>query len=58
MLPPEHPDRIRVASDDHLLVANAGLLVPIILARCAVASWFCCVTGRWADFLNRTGLRV
>ena len=28
MLPLEHPDRIQIASDDHRLVANAGLLLP------------------------------
>ena len=33
MLPLEHPDRIRVAFDDHHLVANAGLLLPATLAR-------------------------
>lgn len=33
MLPLEHPDRIRVAFDDHRLVANAGLLLPADLAR-------------------------
>ena len=32
MLPPESPDRIRVAFDDHRLVANAGLLLPATLA--------------------------
>ena len=32
MLPLEHPDRIRVAFDDHRLVANAGLLLPATLA--------------------------
>ena len=32
MLPLEHPDRIRVAFDDHRLVANAGLLLPAGLA--------------------------
>ena len=32
MLPPEHPDRIDVAFDDHRLVANAGLLLPATLA--------------------------
>ena len=26
MLPLEHPDRIRIAFDDHRLVANAGLI--------------------------------
>ena len=32
MLPPEHPDRIQIAFDDHRLVANAGLLLPATLA--------------------------
>ena len=30
MLPPEQPERIRVAFDDHRLVANAGLLLPVV----------------------------
>ena len=29
MLPRNHPDRIHVAFDDHRLVANAGLLLPV-----------------------------
>ena len=33
MLPPERPDRINVAFDDHRLVSNAGLLLPITLAH-------------------------
>ncbi len=33
MLPPERPDRIHVAFDDHRLVANAGLLLPITLVH-------------------------
>ena len=33
MLPRNHPDRIRIAFDDHRLVANAGLLLPSTLAR-------------------------
>ena len=33
MLPLEQPDRIRIAFDDHRLVANAGLLLPVTLAR-------------------------
>ena len=33
MLPPEHPDRSHVAFDDHRLVANAGLLLPVTLAH-------------------------
>ena len=32
MLPNNRPDRIRVAFDDHRLVANAGLLLPATLA--------------------------
>ncbi len=33
MLSPERPDRIRVAFDDHRLVANAGLILPVTLAH-------------------------
>ena len=33
MLPLEQPDRIHVAFDDHRLVANAGLLLLVTLAR-------------------------
>lgn len=33
MQPPEHPGRIRVGSNDHLLVANVGLLVLITLVH-------------------------
>ena len=33
MLPLEQPDRIHVAFDDHRLVANAGLLLQVTLAR-------------------------
>ena len=32
MLPPNDPDRIQIAFDDHRLVANAGLLLPVTLA--------------------------
>ena len=32
MLPRKHPDGIRVAFDDHRLVANAGLLLPASLS--------------------------
>ncbi len=32
MLRRNHPDRIRIAFDDHRLVANAGLLLPATLA--------------------------
>ena len=33
MLPRNHPDRIKIAFDDHRLVANAGLLLPATLAH-------------------------
>ena len=33
MLLPERPDRIQIAFDDHRLVANAGLILPVTLAR-------------------------
>ena len=33
MLPLEQPDRVHVAFDDHRLVANAGLLLPITMAH-------------------------
>ena len=33
MLPRNHSDRIRIVFDDHRLVANAGLLLPVTLAR-------------------------
>ena len=33
MLPPERLDRIHVAFDDHRLVANAGLILPVTLAH-------------------------
>ena len=33
MLSPAQPDRIHVAFDDHRLVANAGLLLPVTLAQ-------------------------
>ncbi len=33
MLPLEQPDRIHVAFDDHRLVANAGLIIPVTLAQ-------------------------
>ena len=32
MLPCNHPDRIQFAFDDHRLVANAGLILPVTLA--------------------------
>ena len=33
MIPLEHPDRIQISFDDHRLVANAGLLLPVTLAQ-------------------------
>ena len=33
MLPLDHPDRIQFAFDDHRLVANAGLILPVTLAQ-------------------------
>ncbi|MDE2813106.1 MAG: hypothetical protein OXM01_08785 [Gemmatimonadota bacterium] len=33
MLPRNDPDRINIAFDDHLLVNNAGLILPVTLAR-------------------------
>ena len=33
MLPRNHPDRIQITFDDHRLVANAGLLLPVTLAQ-------------------------
>ena len=33
MLPPEQLDRIQITFDDHRLVANAGLLLPVTLAQ-------------------------
>ncbi len=33
MLPPERPDQVTVAFDDHRLVANAGLILPVTLAQ-------------------------
>ena len=38
MLPQNNPDRIRIAFDDHRLVANAGLLLPATLAW---RTWAC-----------------
>ena len=33
MLPPEPPDRIHIVFDDHHLVANTGLILPVTLAH-------------------------
>ena len=37
MLPQNNPGRIRIALDDHRLVANAGLILPSALARLSMA---------------------
>ena len=39
MLPRNHPDRIQIAFDDHRLVANAGLLLPVTLAHHLGLEW-------------------
>ena len=33
MLPRDDPDRIQITFDDHRLVANAGLILPVTLAH-------------------------
>ena len=33
MLPRDHPDRTQITFDDHRLVANAELALPVTLAR-------------------------
>ena len=33
MLPPECPDRIQIVFNDHRLVSNAGLILPVTLAH-------------------------
>ena len=33
MLPRNDPDRIQLSFDDHRLVANAGLILPVTLAQ-------------------------
>ncbi len=38
MLPRNDPDRIQIAFDDHRLVANAGLILPVTLAHRLVAN--------------------
>ena len=52
MLSLEHPDRINVAFDDHRVVANAGLLLPAILAlRLGLSE----VVERYLDLSNAPG---
>ena len=46
MLPLEQPDRIHVVFDDHRLVANAGLLLPVTLARhLGLGEWWTAMFG-------------
>ena len=45
MLPRNHPDRIQIAFDDHRLVANAGLLLPVTLAARLRIGWRALRTG-------------
>ena len=47
MLPLDHPDRIQISFDDHRLVANAGLILPAILAQHLGLPQMV-QTGRWA----------
>ena len=48
MLPRNDPDRIQIAFDDHRLVANAGLLLPVTLAlHLACPNWLT-VICTWA----------
>ena len=52
MLPRKHPDGIHIAFDDHRLVANAGLLLPAILAlRLGLGE----VVERYLDLSNAPG---
>ena len=50
MLPRNHPDRIQIAFDDHRLVNNAGLLLPVSRAARSWASGAeqkCTTRGHW-----------
>ena len=54
MLPHNHPDRIRIAFDEHRLVANAGLILPGTLGPCTSAclNWS---GGIWTWAMRRAG---
>ena len=52
MLPRNRPDRIRIAFDDHRLVANAGLLLP---ARLALRLGLAELVDRHVDLGNAPG---
>ena len=45
------PDRIQIAFDDHRLVANAGLLLPVTLAQRLVCPNWLTATLTWAALL-------
>ena len=49
MLPPEHPDCIQIAFDDHRLVANAGLLSRV---ACPTTWGWWIATLTWAATLG------
>ena len=48
MLPLDHPDRIQIAFDDHRLVANAGLLLPVTSPSAWVCVNWLTITSTWA----------
>ena len=48
MLADDHPDRIQIAFDDHRLVANAGLLLPVTLAQHLGRVNWLTITWTWA----------
>ena len=53
MLPRNHPDRIKIAFDDHRLVANAGLLLPATLAlHLGLSNWY---SSAWTWVMRRAG---
>ena len=53
MLPRNRPDRIQIAFDDHRLVANAGLLLPLYWPGVSVCpNW---LTGVWTWATPRGG---
>ena len=48
MLADDHPDRIQIAFDDHRLVANAGLLLPVTLGGIWACPNWLTGTSTWA----------
>ena len=58
MRPSEQPDRIDIAFDDHRLVDNVGLILPVTLAHLlAWASWWT-ATLTWASPLGEPTLGI